>query len=114
GLARDPRGWLNILRASDNGAAFFFWALIACISVIVWKPAAHLIFLLFWRMDFTHARILIAALLPLSMLLALTLTKLSPPFEGGVRSLRLGAVGVAAGLLAAIAIEAFAMQASGT
>jgi hypothetical protein len=114
GLARDHRGWLNIGRSSNNGAAFFFWALIACISVIVVKPAAHLIYLLFLRMDFTHARILIAALLPLSVLLALTLSKLTPPIEGGVRNLREGAVGLAAGLLAALAIESIAGQFPGT
>ncbi len=71
GAAADRAGtpspwWTGIMRTSENDAAFFFWALVACIVAVVWKPAAHALFLLFLRMDFTHARILIAALLPLS------------------------------------------------
>ena len=105
GLMRDPRGWLNILRPSKNEATFFFWALVACVSVIVLKPVAHAIFLLFLRTDFTHARILISALLPLSMLLALALVDLTPrtPVRAPTRTL---VAGLTAGLLAAIAIEA--------
>lgn len=108
GLARHRREWMNLFRASDNEAAFFFWALVACIVVVVWKPAAHAIFLLFLRMDFTHARILISALLPLSVLVALTLHDLSPQDERGWNWLRTTTAGLAVGLLAALSIDAFA------
>jgi hypothetical protein len=105
GLMRDPRGWLDIRRPSGNEAAFFFWALVACVSVIVVKPVAHAIFLLFLRIDFTHARILISALLPQSMLLALALTALTPR-SARPTSMRTLLAGLAVGLLAALAIEA--------
>ena len=105
GLIRHRRDWLNILRPSKDEAAFFFWALIACVSVIVVKPVTHLVFLLFLRMDFTHARILIAALLPLATLLALALADLTPR-TGTPAPNRTLFAGVAVGLVVAVAIDA--------
>jgi len=77
GLIRNPREWLLLNKQSNSDTPFFFWVFIACISVLIFKPAAHAIFLLFMRMDFTHARILIAGLLPLSFLIAISLEDLS-------------------------------------
>lgn len=113
GLARRRREWTSILRASPYDAAFFFWALVGCIVAVVWKPAAHALFLLFLRMDFTHARILIAALLPLSVLVALTLHELAPQAERGEKWLHRGGAGLALGLLAALGINAFARRFTG-
>jgi hypothetical protein len=113
GLARRLRQWTNVARESEDGAAFFFWALVACIVAVVWKPAAHALFLLFLRMDFTHARILIAALLPLSVLVALALHQLAPPNEDAGSSLRAGGAGVGLGLLLALGINSFARRFSG-
>jgi hypothetical protein len=113
GLARRLRQWTNVARASEDGAAFFFWALVACIVAVVWKPAAHALFLLFLRMDFTHARILIAALLPLSVLVALALHQLAPPNEDAGSPLRAGGAGVGLGLLLALGVNSFARRFSG-
>jgi hypothetical protein len=110
GLARDRRRWTKIVRNSENEAPFFFWALVVCIVAVVWKPAAHLLFLLFLRMDFTHARILIAGLLPLSVLVALTLHELVGQSERDGKWLRTSGAGVVLGLVAALGINAFARR----
>ena len=113
-LTRGPLVWLNVFRGPRREAAFFFWALAACVAVVVAKPVTHAVFLLFLGVDFTHARILIAGLLPLSALLALSLTGLAPQAESDAAALRTGAFGVAIGLLAAFAIEAIATRFAGT
>jgi hypothetical protein len=110
GLVRRRRGWTNIFRAPRDEAAFFFWALLACILAVVWKPAAHALFVLFLRMDFTHARILISALLPLALLVALTLHELSPQDERAGRWLHTRMAGLAIGLFAALCINVFARR----
>ena len=112
GLARQRLQWLK-MQASRQDAAFFFWMLIACIAVVVWKPAAHALYLLFLRVDFTHARVLIAALLPFSVLLAFALSDLSPRGERSAVWLH-GIVGCLAGLCAAWAIAVAAEQFPGS
>lgn len=108
GLLYNRVRWTNLSGAPPCDAAFFFWFLVACILVIVFKPAAIAIFLLFLRMDFTHARILIVALLPLAYLVALTLTDLSQ--RAGDSKTNWGALiaGMLAGLSAALFIDIFA------
>lgn len=108
GLLRNRRGWLTNLRAPIGDAAYFFWFLVACVAVVVWKPAAHAMFLLFLRMDFTHARILIAALLPLSCLVALALSDLSPRVNPARKGRYVCIAGMVVGLFAALAIDAVA------
>jgi hypothetical protein len=69
-------GGLFVARAHDT--AFWCWALVFTVLVVLWKPMGHLIYLLFLRQDFTHARILIAGLLPLCALIAIVLNQLDP------------------------------------
>ena len=114
GLAGQPRQWLKLWGPSRNETAFFFWALMASISVVVFKPAAHLMFEIFLRMDFTHARILIAGLLPLSVLVALTLSALSPTDDISKSTLKTSMAGIAAGLVAALILDTVAGQFQGT
>ncbi len=114
GVARRPRQYLALWGSSRSETSFFFWALIACIAVVVFKPAAHAMFLLFFRMDFTHARILIAGLLPLSILVTLILFALSPSSDPHRNAFKTGAAGIAAGLLVALAINSIAGQFTGT
>lgn len=113
GLTRQPRQWLKLWGPSRNETAFFFWALIACISVVVLKPVAHVVWELFLRMDFTHARILIAALLPLSALVALTLSALSPTNDFGKNGLKTTLTGIAAGLATAWILDLIVGQFQG-
>ena len=107
GLFRNPRGWISASRTRVDDTPFFFWILISCVSVIALKPIAYAIYLFFLRLDFTHARVLIAALLPLAALVALALKELSPGAEGNHR-IRYGALGFAAGAFGMLAIEVLA------
>jgi len=114
GLVRDRFAWLNPFRSSKNEASFFFWILVICISVTLVKPVAHLMFLLFMRLDFTHARILIAALLPLSLLVALSLNRFLPSPDAARGALGRDTAGLAVGVVIALLIEAIALQFTGT
>lgn len=53
---------------------FFALILLCSILVVVWKAANNFVYVLFLRLDFTHARILIAGLLPLCILVAISLS----------------------------------------
>jgi hypothetical protein len=67
-----------LIYSRRNDGNFFFWFLAFTISVIVIPFVLELVWLLYLRMDFTHARILIAGLLPLSVIVALILADLKP------------------------------------
>jgi hypothetical protein len=113
GLAREPRRWLKLWGTSRNEVAFFFWVMIACISVVVLKPITYAVWVLFLRMDFTHARIIIAGLLPLSALVALTMSALSPTSNTGKSNLKTTIIGIVAGLIAAWTLDFIAGQFQG-
>lgn len=113
GLVRDRRAWLNPLRSTNGEAGFFFWILAICIAVIVVKPVAHLMFLFFMRLDFTHARIQISALLPLCLLVAITLNRLAPIPRTDRRDAWSSVAGLAVGISVALVIEAIAQQYTG-
>jgi hypothetical protein len=81
---RDRPLALAYYRRSDGN--FFFWFFVFTVSVVVLPIMLELVWLLYLRMDFTHARILIVGLLPLSVIVALILTDLKPaiqPTSGG-------------------------------
>jgi hypothetical protein len=113
GLIRDRLAWVNPLSRRNGEAGFFFWILAICIAVVVVKEAAHLMFLLFMRLDFTHARIQIAALFPLCLLIAITLNKLAPvpAANPGDRATITG--GLIVGILIALTIETLAQHYTG-
>lgn len=69
---------LGAIRSGRDERHFFFWFMVFTFSVVAVPQVLHLIWLLYLRMDFTHARILIVGLLPLSMLVALILADLAP------------------------------------
>jgi hypothetical protein len=70
--------WDGLFVAKEHDTAFWSWVLVFTILVVVWKPMGHLLYLLFLRQDFTHARILIAGLLPICALIAIILGRLNP------------------------------------
>jgi len=116
-LAAAVLGWLVLRfkrgpRSSDM--PFFAVILTLCVLVVVWQPAAHAVYLLFLRMDFTHARILVAALLPLAVLVAAALNALRPSPPDDERQDRsfpwTAAAGVALALAANLVIEYFARR----
>jgi len=99
---------IYLWRSKGHDGAFWFWALLATLSVIVLKDALHMLFLLFQRLDFTHARILVVGLLPMSALVALILHDRQPvPLSSSGGMLRTIAIGIAC---AAIAIGAMEMM----
>jgi len=114
GLVRDRHTWLNPLHSPKSEAGFFFWITVICIAVIIVKPVAHLIFLFFMRLDFTHARIQISALLPLSLLVALSLSRLAPSLDATRTAIKQSSAGLAVGVVIALLIEAIALQFTGT
>jgi hypothetical protein len=64
---------------------FFFWFFVFTVSVIVVPTMLEIVWLLYLRTDFTHARILIAGLLPLAVIVALILADLKPTIEPASR-----------------------------
>jgi hypothetical protein len=69
---------LQLLHTRRNDAGFFFWFMCFTFSVIAFPWMLKLVWLLFMRMDFTHARILIAGLLPLSLIVGVLLADMAP------------------------------------
>jgi hypothetical protein len=114
GLLRNARSWLAGSRVADRDPVFLFWMMISCVAVIAFKPVAHAVFLFFLSLDFTHARILIAALLPLCVLVALTLQDISPEDDRRGAIFRQRAMGLGAGMIIALAIEAVSVRFSNT
>lgn len=107
--------WRQPKQFSD--ALFFGVALIFCILVVTWETATKGIYFLFLKMDFTHARILVAALLPLTIVLALSLKQLQPSKkdinETRLNHLLLWGAGLAAALVLNFGIEWMARSSSG-
>jgi hypothetical protein len=101
--------WDSLLTATAQDTAFWFWAFLFTILVVEWKPLEHLVYLLFFRMDFTHARILIAGLLPMCTLVAIILGRCNPDPRRATQSL-----GLLAGIAVALTIELAASEVSGT
>jgi hypothetical protein len=73
---------LQLLHTRRNDAGFFFWFMCFTFSVIAFPWMLELVWLLYMRMDFTHARILIVGLLPLSLIVGVLLADLAP--QGGI------------------------------
>jgi hypothetical protein len=103
-LVRWRGRWLGLFLPGESESLFFVGMVALAIAVIVSKPVYHLFFELFLRMDFTHTRIVIAALLPLCGLISLFLAharqRWGPPSPDGrlAPGWALGAAAVALGL----------------
>jgi hypothetical protein len=72
---------LALLYSRRGDGAFFVWFFVFTVSVIVSSVVLWLVWLLYFQIDFTHARILIVGLLPLSVIVALVLTDLKPAIK---------------------------------
>lgn len=98
GLFRYGRRPFEMVYSPRNDIAFFFWFMCFTFSVIAFPFMLELVWLLYMRMDFTHARILIVGLLPLSVVVAAVLAELVPerePSEGWSISSWIAAGGLA-------------------
>jgi hypothetical protein len=106
---------LALIYSRRGDGNFFFWFLVFTVSVIVMPMMLELVWLLYLRMDFTHARILIVGLLPLSVIIALILADLNPSIQRTTR--RDVMLWLLAALLAAalvFGIESFAQSFQGS
>jgi hypothetical protein len=74
---------LELLYSRRNDVGFFFWFMCFTFSVIALPWMLELVWLLYMRMDFTHARILIVGLLPLSLVVGALFADLSPTEVAG-------------------------------
>ncbi|GIW80548.1 MAG: hypothetical protein KatS3mg105_2355 [Gemmatales bacterium] len=61
------------LYSAEKDCCFFWWFFVLTVLAALVKPVQYVLFLLFLKMDFTHARILLVALLPMVTLVALVL-----------------------------------------
>jgi hypothetical protein len=107
-LPRFRGRWGGLMLERTRDTAFWFWVLLFTILVVVCKPLHHLLYLLFLRVDFTHARILLVAVPAMCALVAIVLTDWSP----GARRIPFVA-GLVAGLILAVVVELMVGQHSG-
>jgi hypothetical protein len=97
GLLRFRSRWL-LLR---EDASYLFYFLLFGVAVVVFPPATYLVYRLFLRWDFVHARILVACILPLATLVALTVRDFLGERPEGLPRQRTVLIGVAALVTAA-------------
>lgn len=67
--------WFGLFRAGEGEPLFFMGMLTLAFAVVMSKSVYHIFFRLFLGLDFTHTRIIIAALLPLCALIALMVSR---------------------------------------
>jgi hypothetical protein len=104
--------WFTLPRMKEDDAAFFFWFLLFTFSVILCRPITYAMYRLFLRIDFVHARVLIAGLLPLTVVVALLLRDLSGPKESHLTVREAIAISVGGGLLAILLVGSVELLAS--
>lgn len=95
--------WNGSLIGRSNESRFFIWFVLFTFAVTLLEPFNYLIHILFFKIDFVHARILVVGLLPLVTYVALRLDSLRP--LGVELKLREIAVGIAIGGALIFAIE---------
>jgi hypothetical protein len=78
GIVRYRSSWFTLLVTRERDAGFLLWAMLSTFGVLLFKPLTHLLYLVFLRVDFTHARVLTAGLLPLVGVVALLLRDIRP------------------------------------
>ena len=109
-IVNSPR-WRGTLVGRPNEMRFFLWFLILACAVALIQPVNYVFHLLFARIDFVHARFLVAGLLPLVMYLTLYLRALKPDLPPSPRA---AATGMAVALAVTGGIEVIAASYTGT
>jgi hypothetical protein len=107
-LPRFHGRWAGLMLERERDTAFWFWVLLFTILVVVCRPVNHLLYLLFFRVDFTHARILVVGAIAMCALIAVVLTEWNP----AAKRIAFG-VGLTAGLVLAAVVEMMTRQYSG-
>ncbi len=76
GLIRYREWWFRLIFNKD--ASFFVWFLAFLFAVFAFKPVFYLVYYLFLKVDFIHARILVAGVLPMAILVSMLLSDMAP------------------------------------
>lgn len=116
GALRYRRRFLALPVATDKDQAFFFWFMLFTFSVVCVPAVLELLYQFYFRMDFTHARVLVVGLLPLMIVLSLVLDDISqgiPKWSALPRRAQIVVMDSAAALLSVALIEGAAHIASG-
>lgn len=94
---------------NTDESTFHLWVLTACVAVILLKPITYILYLVFLQRDFLHARVLVAALLSMCVLLAVALDgdRRAPSSRSDQKG---HATGVALGLVLAGLVEVVAVS----
>ncbi len=108
GLLRFRQRWFGAFKDRASDCAFHVWILLLGFSVIVFTPVLYMLYVLFFKIDFTHARFLVAALLPLVTLVALFLGNLQPTRSTKNPTVGLAILSFATGALLVAGMEALA------
>jgi hypothetical protein len=107
-LPRFHGRWAGLMLERGRDTAFWFWILLFTVLVVVCRPVNHLLYLLFFRVDFTHARILVIGAIAMCALIAIVLTEWNP----AAKRIAFGA-GLTAGLILAAVVEMMVGQYTG-
>lgn len=101
--------WMGLFRKGEREALFFAIIIVVAFAVVMSKRVYHIFFELFLRLDFTHTRIVIAALLPLCGLVALFISYWRQEFQmecnARYRKMLIFVFGVAGALVVSLGIE---------
>lgn len=114
-MVRRQDQWSGSLIGPLNEIRFFLWFMLFTFCVALFKPVNYLFYLAFLKVDFVHARFLMAGLLPLVVYIALFLTKLAPKFDptsspGGRRIAYVISIPLAVAIVSVIELLANAVE----
>jgi hypothetical protein len=104
-LLRFRGRWGGLMFERTQDTAFWTAILLLTFLVVVCKPLHHLVYILFFRVDFTHARILLIAVPAMCALVAIVLTDWDP---GGERVAFVA--GLVWGVILAVLVEMIVAQ----
>jgi hypothetical protein len=100
----------------DRDAGFHLLILGGVLAAVVVREVQYLVYLIFARVDFTHSRLSIIALLPMATLAAIFLNELTPrrtSFAPSLRKLGMVAVGLAGAFLCVFIVKGPLFNAAG-
>lgn len=95
------RWWLFVRHRQDTSSddtPFFLWVLLAVMAAVLLRPVAYLLFLMFLKVDFTHARVVAAGVLPVCTLVACWIVA-AKPVLAALKPLRAASLLVIAALI---------------
>jgi len=86
GILRLGGKWGGVFRTADRDYAFFIFWIGLAFSVVLVDEVRRVVYLLFWRADFTHSRIVVTALLPFCTIVGAFVSDLLTRAESSAKS----------------------------